>query len=258
MSATIREFAPAPALDGVVVRAADFHERGAPVRRLEKPLVGAVLLVSLGPDLEVDGRATGSFAAGLWDRPISTGHFGEQAGYMLYLEPAGAERLLGVPMAELTNELAPLDALLGRFAGELAERLAQAPGPVARHAIAQRLLAARLADGPGPSAEVRWVLDRLRRSRGNARVEALADELGWSRRHLSARFRAQVGLAPKAVARIVRAERAAHLIDAGRPLAEVAYDCGYADQPHLNRDFRALVGCTPGEFPSVQDRPAAA
>ena len=57
---TVEEFEPAPALRGVVHRAADFHERGAaPLRRLESPLAGVVLIVSLGPDMEIDGRADG-------------------------------------------------------------------------------------------------------------------------------------------------------------------------------------------------------
>jgi AraC-like DNA-binding protein len=53
-------------------------------------------------------------------------------------------------------------------------------------------------------------------------------------------------------------EDAARRVRAGQPLAEIAYTAGYADQPHFNRDFRALVCCTPGEFPFVQDLRAAA
>jgi len=52
--------------------------------------------------------------------------------------------LLGVPIAELANRLVRLEDLLGPFAGELTEQLAEAPNASARHAIAQRLLARRL------------------------------------------------------------------------------------------------------------------
>lgn len=254
MGLVIQEFEPAPALRGIVQRAADFQERSAPRRRLESPLAGVVLVVSLGPDMEIDGSRVGSFVAGVWDRPTVTGHSGEQAGYQLYLDVLGARRLLGIPAGELANRLVALEDVLGNFADELAERLAGAPCAQERHATAQRLLASRVSGDHAPAPEVSYVLERLRSTRGAARVEALAAEVGWSRRHLAARFREAVGLPPKALGRLLRVEHAAQRVRAGDPLADVAYGAGYADQAHFNREFRALVGCTPSQFPFVQDK----
>jgi AraC-like DNA-binding protein len=253
----IEEFEPASVMRRVVDRAADYHESGPPLRRLESPFVGAVLIVSLGPDMEIDGRPTGSFVAGVWDRPTVTGHYGEQAGYQLYLDLLGARRLLGVPLGELANRVAPLDEILGPLARELTERLWDAPNAETRHAVAQRLLARRLSEDHAAAPEVAHALARLRATRGGARIEALAAEVGWSRRHLAERFREAVGLPPKALGRLIRAEYAASRLRAGEPPADVAYAAGYADQPHFNRDFRQLAGCTPTEFPFFQDRLAA-
>jgi AraC-like DNA-binding protein len=249
----IKEFAPAPPLRGIIDRAADFHERGAPLRRLESPFVGVVLIISLGPDIEIDGRPTGSFVAGVWDRPTVTGHYGEQAGYQIYLDLLEAPRLLGVPASELANRLVPLEDVLGSFAIELTERLADAADARERDTVAQRLFARRLTSDHATSPEVAYALGRLRATRGAARVESLAAEVGWSRRHLAARFRDALGLSPKALARVIRVEHAAHRVRAGDRLADVAYATGYADQAHFNRDFRELVGCTPSQFPFVQD-----
>lgn len=258
MGLVVEEFAPAPALRGVIDRAADFRERGTPRRRLETPLAGVVLIVSLGPDMDIDGRRTGSFVAGVWDRPTVTGHRGEQAGYQLYLDLLGARRLLGVPAAELANRLVPLEDVLGAFAVEFADRLSEAGDAHGRHAVAQCLLTRRLSADRATPPEVEYALARLRATRGAARVEALAAEVGWSRRHLAARFREEVGLPPKALGRLIRVEHAASRVRAGDALGDIAYDAGYADQSHFNRDFRELVGCTPTEFPFVQDMAAAA
>jgi AraC-like DNA-binding protein len=258
MGLVIEEFDPAPTLRGVVDRATDFRERSAPLRRLESPLVGVVAVVSLGPDMEIDGCRVGSFVAGVWDRPTVTGHYGEQAGYQLYLDVLQARRLLGVPAGELANQLVVLEDVVGRFAPELAERLAQATCAQERHDCAQRLLANRLSAQHEPAPEVAYVFEGMRTTSGTARVEALAAEIGWSRRHLAARFRDAIGLSPKAVARLFRVQHAAARVRAGDRLADVAYGAGYADQAHFNREFRELVGCTPSEFPFIQDAPSAA
>ncbi|MEU0545011.1 helix-turn-helix domain-containing protein [Nocardia sp. NPDC005978] len=50
------------------------------------------------------------------------------------------------------------------------------------------------------------------------------------------------GYGPKTLSRILRMQRALELARAGVPLAEAAFRAGYADQPHLSRDVRALTG----------------
>jgi AraC-like DNA-binding protein len=81
-------------------------------------------------------------------------------------------------------------------------------------------------------------------------IGTLAGELGWSRRHLAAQFREQVGLPPKLLARILRFDRVIALLRHADPerWAEVAYDCGYYDQAHFNRDFRRFADSTPTAF----------
>ena len=55
---------------------------------------------------------------------------------------------------------------------------------------------------------------------------------------------------PKTIGRVLRFEHVSRaLMEAPEPrLVEVALDCGYYDQAHLNRDFRQFAGTTPGAF----------
>ena len=77
---------------------------------------------------------------------------------------------------------------------------------------------------------------------------ALCEELGWSRRRLVARFREEIGLPPKAVARLFRFEHALELADGGAGWAEVAVAAGYYDQAHLINEFRSITGITPRQY----------
>jgi AraC-like DNA-binding protein len=250
---------------GYVERAA------APMRRLEVPFAGIPLIVSLGPSLLIDGVRHQSFVAGLDDAVTVTEYAGEQCGIQVNLSPLGARRLLGLPMAELARRVVALQDVLGDRAEQLVERLHDAQGWEARFALLDAVLLRRLDQAAPVAAGIEHAWARLQASQGAVRIGVLAEEVGWSRRHLSARFQAEVGLPPKAVARILRFERVTQTLrTAGaNGLAEVAYACGYADQAHLNRDFRAFAGTTPtdfaarllpggagvagNEFPNVQD-----
>ncbi len=151
-------------------------------------------------------------------------------------------------MHELSNNIIGLDELLGRDAVELSECLAAQPSITGRFDLLDHWLTGFAAQRRlrEPSAEVVHAWQLLERAGGNTPIEALSTEVGWSRRRLEMRFRDQIGLPPKSIARIFRFHRAVHLLThSGRPWADVAVECGYWDQAHLNRDFRMFSGRSP-------------
>jgi len=227
----------------------------APVRRLELPHAGIVLIVSLGPRIDVDGDAHGSFVAGLYDAPVTVTDDGHQSCLQANLTPLGARMLLGLPMRELAGRTVALDDVLG--GGDLAQRLAELPTWPARFAALDAFLLRRLRDAVAPRPDVAYAWARLEHTGGRVAIGALCGELGCSGRHLSARFGEEVGMAPKAFARVLRFERAAALLADGVRPAQVSATCGFADQSHLNREFRALAGRSPvalaAQVTNVQD-----
>ncbi|MFF8379835.1 helix-turn-helix domain-containing protein [Streptomyces sp. NPDC015661] len=161
------------------------------------------------------------------------------------LSPVIARAILGVSPAELDGVVVPLDDLWGREASRIRERLGGIPSWQERFALTDALLARRYAAGPTVDPEVARAWHRIVGSRGLARVDGLAAEVGWSRKRLWARFRSQLGLPPKRAVTLVRFDHAAHRLVSGESASRVAADTGYADQSHLHRDVMAFTGATP-------------
>ena len=172
-----------------------------------------------------------------------------------------------MPASELAREVVELDTVWGRLADELLDRLDGAATWDERFAVLDHVLLRAFAGRaevppsgtPRPEASEAW--RRLLASAGQVDVTTLAGEVGWSRRHLTDQFTSEFGLGPKAMARVLRFERARWMIVRGAQptLAAVAAECGYADQAHMTRDFQALAGASPTQWlanerlPFVQD-----
>lgn len=177
----------------------------------------------------------------------------------VWLDPLGAYRLLGLPVAELSGQLADLADVVGPAGLRLAEQLRQTPSWRQRFALMDQFLLRRLADGPRPAPEVGWAWRRLIATQGTAPIGRIADEVGWSHKHLIARFRRQAGLRPKTAARLIRLDAVwQHLDRQPKRLdwGQVAASAGYADQAHLIRDFRQFTGSTPTGYQALMRSPA--
>lgn len=68
-----------------------------------------------------------------------------------------------------------------------------------------------------------------------------------SERTMQRHFLRTTGVTYKAFTQIERARKAMSLLQQGRPAADVAFALGYADQPHMIRSLKAIMGQTPGQ-----------
>ncbi|PWI41240.1 AraC family transcriptional regulator [Streptomyces sp. ICBB 8177] len=270
---------PAPPLRPYVAWYSGYRQRGvAPARHrgLPSPYLTVIftldepLTVAAHPDARQAAQTYDALVGGLHTTPALITHAGAQSGVQLALGPLGARVLLGLPAGELGGLDLPADAVLGRFAGEVCDRLRSAGDWRDRFAVLDAALLARLRPDRAVSEPVARAWRALLRGGGAVPAGALASEAGWSGRHLADRFRAEIGLTPKAAARVVRFDRARRLlaaraaasgsvrgVDDGLGLAALAAECGYFDQAHMAREFRALAGCPPSrwlaeEFRNVQ------
>jgi AraC-like DNA-binding protein len=174
-------------------------------------------------------------------------HGGAQSGIQLQLSPLGARGLLGVPAGELAGLDLHAAELLGRLGDDLQEQLRAADTWGARFRLLDDRLGRAVDLERAPPPEVRRAWHLLCASGGTARVADVARAVGWSERHLAARFRTEIGLTPKSSARVIRFDRARRMIPF-RGGAVVAATCGYADQSHLVRDFIDFTGLAPSAW----------
>jgi AraC-like DNA-binding protein len=168
----------------------------------------------------------------------------------LLLTPLAAYTLLGLPMDQLSGQIVDLADVLGPDGRRLGERLRQTPTWAQRFALMDHFLLRRLERGPRPAPEVGRAWQRLVGTAGAVPIGRLAAEVGWSHKHLIAKFRQQVGLAPKTAARLVRFNGVLRRVGSARRLdwGLLAAEAGYADQAHLVREFRQFTGTTPTQF----------
>jgi len=86
------------------------------------------------------------------------------------------------------------------------------------------------------------------------RIETLAEIAGRSPFHVIRSFSRQFGMPPYTYLTHLRVARARELLLAGRPISDTALAVGFADQSHLTRFFRRIVGVPPGNFARAMAR----
>ena len=102
----------------------------------------------------------------------------------------------------------------------------------------------------GISLPICEALKLIATSHGSIPVFQLAATVGVSERTLRRGVTAAVGLSPKVLARILRFQNTISRLRSPEPvdLCRLALECGYADQPHMGREFQQFSGLTPTAF----------
>ena len=260
----------APFIDGYVgYRLSGFApglHRGLPSRHM-------TFIVSVGPGIDVVSQTDpsqtpatyGCVVSGLQASSALIAHGGYQEGVAIEVTPLGSRALFGMPARVLWNTSVECVEVAGSAGRELWERLQGMQGWAARFAVCDEVLTRLVEPDVVVAPELRHSWEVLVGSGGTAPIGELAAGVGWSRQHLARRFGDEFGLGPKLAARVVRFERARHMLQSTPSfvtIASVAAACGYYDQSHLDRDFAELAGCSPRvwlaeEVPLFQDETVA-
>ncbi|WP_025140011.1 helix-turn-helix domain-containing protein [Achromobacter sp. DH1f] len=246
-------YPPSARLAGVVTQMVGYRERhrGKGFQWQESAPLAVPLIISFGTPFHIalgDPLASArwaSFASGLYAGPVYISSDGAAECLQVDFTLPGAYRFFGGKVADLANHMIDLGDVLGAAGLQLRERVGNTPGWPQRFEQVEDFIALRI--GHGLSDPVAHAYRQLLRHRGCLSIGALASEIGWSRKHLLLQFRAQMGLGPKALARMLRFHQACLVARAGTDpgWAQIAAAAGYADQAHMTREFTEMSGDAP-------------
>ena len=267
----VRAFRRVAALEGLEVLQADFGRYRFPAHAHDRDVIS---LIGRGShSVERRGSRTVADAGSVVMMPRGWVHAGgnvDEEGWRILtlylperlLDEVAGELVGGAPGPETMPERVTRDLRLRRALVRLHADVLRAEGRPAdllgQHEALLALLGYVLRCY-GPAREVR-PLGAAPRAVGRVRdylharwaepvtLAELSAVAGLSPFRLTRVFKAATGLPPHAYQVQLRVARAQEGLRAGRPIAEVALDCGFADQSHLTRVFKRSLGFTPGQF----------
>jgi AraC-like DNA-binding protein len=252
---------PHPGLSRLLTRGYSGVTRASAPHRLLLPATASVPLVLKICD---SPHRPPAFLHGVHDRYALMEGACASSYLEVWMAPLGAYQLIGRPVGELGAEAVDLEEVFGSTGRRLLAAVREAATWRRRFALLDEFLLRAAEAGPRPAPEVTRAWQLLTGNRGAMAIGQVANEIGWSHKHLVVKFTQQVGVTPRTAARLVRFGRVLDRVRAGGTARwdQIAADGGYADQPHLIRDFRAFAGVTPTDYlrriqdatPSAADR----
>lgn len=191
---------------------------------------------------------------------------GQDTGY-LHLQPTGRINMLTVvfyphgsraffPLSinELKGQAVSVHDLGEREASELEDKLLSTPDNHTKIGLIEQFLRKRLHSfNEYNHRRIKTAIHTIDQNCGNIRISDLADVTCLSYKQFKRIFTEYVGINPKDFLRVIRFQRALFILQTNPSISisQLAYECGYYDQPHLINEFKKFSGYTPTEYLSV-------
>jgi AraC-like DNA-binding protein len=168
----------------------------------------------------------------------------------ILFRPGAARMFFPVAAHELHNTDIALSELYPGEADRLLNEVCSATDEHAQFLVVERYLNRKLTNAAPIHPVVAYAVEQLSSAGAVGSIRRIQSDTGLSHTRFIQLFRENVGLTPKLFFRVRRFHTLQDRIAKGVTVnwAELAVDCGYFDQAHLIRDFRAFAGITPIEY----------
>jgi AraC-like DNA-binding protein len=180
---------------------------------------------------------------------------GNEGMIAIVFHPDGLYPFIKIPVDEITGQIVDLTDVFGKGIKEIQEKICEAKTDDLKVSLVENLLLNLVKSNTNQySKEIRYSISQMR-SDIKINISDLSSAINMSKRNFERRFLEYVGLTPVFYNRIVRFQKALHLMNKNdKPsFTELAYSAGYFDQSHFIRDFKQFYGQAPKEFSHNQN-----
>ncbi|MFZ6731929.1 DUF6597 domain-containing transcriptional factor [Undibacterium sp. Ji42W] len=234
---------PSPALAGLVAHYwhVAWDLRGLPAQEQATLPHPNVHLVVENGEARIYGIHSGRFMRTLQ---------GKGRVFGIKFKPGGFYPFYRQAVAQLGNTSIDVSACFGRHGADFCAKILATNDVQTMSTAAEAFLLHRLPPADEQVGRISDWLTRIEQDRNIITVEDVMAIAVMDKRSLQRLFQKYVGIGPKWVIQRYRLHEAVAQVQAGKTLSwtDLALELGYFDQAHFVRDFRQLVGMTPGEY----------
>ncbi len=191
-----------------------------------------------------------NFAISMMRKFVEIGSSGRTGFISVRFFPWGAYHFFNEPIRGFLDQTIDASGLWGNDSKVITGRLKQEKIMEQRFKLVEQFLLEKLKEFQKKEMEVENAIKLIRQTRGTLSIESVCAETGFSKKQLERKFLATAGTTPKLFSRITRFLNICQNLkeEKSQTLTQLTHDCGFYDQAHFIKEFKAFSGFTPKEF----------
>ena len=170
--------------------------------------------------------------------------------FVIHFRKGMAYPFFPLPMSEMSDRVVDADLLWGNAFALLREQLCGIKQIDLKFHAVESFLLKHFHGKFMLNPAVDYALAEILRRPDQINLRHISNKIGYSPKHFIDIFRQQVGITPKSYLKIIRFQKAISEIEERKKAnwTNISQDCGFYDQAHFIKEFKAFSGFTPKEF----------
>jgi AraC-like DNA-binding protein len=191
-----------------------------------------------------------NFAISMMRKFVEIGSSGKTGFIAVRFYPWGAYHFFNEPVQNFLDQTIDASGLWGSDSKIIMEKIKKQGTTEQRFKLVEAFLLEKLKQFQKDEVRTDNAVKLIRQTKGTLSIESVCAETGFAKKQLQRKFLSTVGTTPKLFSRITRFLNICQNLKAekSQTLTQLTHDCGFYDQAHFIKEFKAFSGFTPKEF----------